>query len=260
MQYEAIKYECTNGVAKITFAQPKSMNCLVQQCIDELGCVTKQISKDPDVKAVILTGEGRAFCAGGDLNRFIEGFDKISAVYYVDAIHEWVRDWVALKVPTIAAVNGAAVGAGLSVALLCDIIIASENAMFGSAFINMGLIPDLGAAYLLQRAVGIHKAKELMFTGRNVKSDEAVAIGLANFKVAQDDLMAEAEKLAAKFSAGPTYAIANTKRLMHYAMDMDFDRFLETESFMQGSCFMTEDSKEAVSAFLQKRKPVFKGE
>ena len=260
MGYDAIKYEKSNGIAKVSFNQPKTMNCLVQQCIDELGAITKEIAADPEIKAVILTGEGKAFCAGGDLNRFMDGFDKISGVYYVDAIHEWVRNWVNLKVPTIAAVNGAAVGAGLSIALLCDIIIASENALFGSAFINMGLIPDLGAAYFMQRAVGVHKAMELMLTGRNVKADEAVSIGLANYKVSAEELMSEAEKLAARFINAPSYAVANTKRLIHYAMDMDFDRFLETESFLQGSCFVTEDSKEAVTAFLEKRKPVFKGE
>ncbi len=259
MEYTAIKYEKKDGVAVISFNQPKMMNCLIQQAIDEMGAVTKEIAADDEVKAVILTGEGRAFCAGGDLNRFMEGFDKISAVEYVDSIHVWVKDWCNLKKPTIAAINGAAVGAGLSIALMCDIMIASDKAVLGSAFINMGLIPDLTAAYFLPRTVGIHKAKELMFTGRQVKADEALSIGLVNQVVPAESLMDEAMAMASKFAAGPSFAIWNTKRLLNMGLDLDLTNFLEVESFLQGLCFITDDSKEAVDAFLNKRKPVFTG-
>ena len=247
MEYSAIEYKKENGVATITICRPESMNCLVQAVLDELAAVTKEIAADAEVKAVILTGKGRAFCAGGDLNRFVEGFTPQSAIEYVDLLHPWCMDWINLKKPTIAAVNGAAVGAGMSIALMCDITIASEQAKLGSAFLNMGLIPDLSATYFLPRMVGVHRAKE------------ALQMGVVDRVVPQDALLDEARKLAAAFAAGPTYAIASTKRMLNASMDLDLNSLLNLESILQSTCFMTDDSKEAVNAFLEKRKPVFTG-
>lgn len=259
MEYSAIEYKKENGVATITICRPESMNCLVQAVLDELAAVTKEIAADAEVKAVILTGKGRAFCAGGDLNRFVEGFTPQSAIEYVDLLHPWCMDWINLKKPTIAAVNGAAVGAGMSIALMCDITIASEQAKLGSAFLNMGLIPDLSATYFLPRMVGVHRAKELMLTGRTFGAEEALQMGVVDRVVPQDALLDEARKLAAAFAAGPTYAIASTKRMLNASMDLDLNSLLNLESILQSTCFMTDDSKEAVNAFLEKRKPVFTG-
>ena len=168
-------------------------------------------------------------------------------------------DWVNLKKPTIAAVNSPAVGAGLSIVLMCDISIASEQAKFGSAFINMGLIPDLAGAYFLPRAVGPQKAKELLMTGRMVDAKEALEIGLVNRVVSHDHLQDEVFELAKKLAQGPTFAIRNTKRMVNMSLDMDFADLLELESVIQSICFLSEDSKEAVDAFLNKRRPIFKG-
>lgn len=259
MEYSAVIYEKKNGYAVITLNQPKSLNALVKQLTDDLLNVTREIEADDEVKAVILTGAGKAFCAGGDLNRFVEGFDPVSAVEYVDALHPLTMEWIRLKKPTIAAVNGPAVGAGLSIALACDIIYASDQAKLGSAFINMGLIPDLACAYFLPRVIGPNKAKELLFTGRNVDAAEALSIGLVNCVLPHDELMSEAEKLAAQLAGGPTFAIWNTKRIVGMGLDMDLSNLLELESLIQGMCLTSKDSGEAVDAFLNKRKANFIG-
>ena len=259
MDYKAILLEKKDGIATVTINQPKTMNCLVQDVFDELGLVTKELAADGDVKAVILTGAGRAFCAGGDLNRFMEGFDRVSSIDYVDAIRPWCLNWVNLKKPTIAAVNGPAVGAGLSLVLMCDISIVSDQAKLGSAFISMGLIPDLAAAYFLPRTVGPQKAKELLLTGRQVSAQEALEIGMVNRVVPHDQVIAESVSLAKQLANGPSFAIWSTKRMINMSLDMDLKNLLELESLIQGSCFTTDDSKEAVDAFLHKRKPVFKG-
>jgi len=259
MDYKAIKYEKKDGVAIVTLNQPQAMNALIHPAFDELYIVTQEISADDSVKAVILTGEGKAFCAGGDINRFREGFDLVSGMNYVDGVHPFCKNWVSLKKPTIAAVNGPAVGAGLSLVLMCDISIASDKAKLGSAFINMGIIPDLACAYFLPRIVGVQKAKELLFTGRVVNAEEALSIGLVNKVVSADTLMDEAMALATTLAGGPSFSIRNTKRMIQMSLDMDLNNLLNLEAILQGVSFNTEDSKEAVSAFVEKRKPSFKG-
>lgn len=259
MKYSAIIYEKKGSVAIVTLNSPKTLNSLVQAMLDDLHTVTREIAADDEVKAVILTGAGKAFCAGGDLNRFKEGFDHYSAYYYVEGVHQWCMEWINLKKPTIAAINGPAVGAGLSVALMCDFSIAAESAKMGSAFINMGLIPDLAAAYYLPRAVGQQKAKELFYTGRNISSIEALAIGLVSKVVSDDQLMYEVQKLANQIAEEPSFAISNTKRIVNASLDTDLNTLMTLESFVQGISFISEDSSEAVDAFLNKRKPTFKG-
>jgi len=259
MAYETIVYEKREGVAKITLNRPKTMNALERKLLDELSQATKAVAQDDEVKAVIITGSGKAFCAGGDLNRFIEGFNLISGVDYVKAIHPWVLEWINLNKPTIAAVNGYATGAGLSLMLLCDISLASENAKFSSAFVNMGLIPDLAATYYLPRVVGVQRAKELFFTGRQVDSAEAYTIGLVNRVVPNEKLDEEAMALAARMSKGASFAIRSTKKMVNLGLDLDLNSLLEAEANIQGLCFGTEDCTEAVNAFLAKRNPIFKG-
>jgi 2-(1,2-epoxy-1,2-dihydrophenyl)acetyl-CoA isomerase len=259
MTYEAIIMEKKDGIAKVTINQPKILNCLVKAVFDELYAATVELDADDEVKVVILTGAGRAFCAGGDINRFKEGFSLKSGIDYVDSVHRVEKNWINLKKPTIAMVNGLAMGAGISLALMCDIIIASEEAKMGFAFVNMGIIPDMGAAYFLPRAVGPAKAKELLLTGRVIDSKEALDIGLVNRVVPVDKLEKEVIDLAIQLTKGPSFAISNTKRMINMSLDMDFNNMLSLESILQSSCFQTEDSIEAVNAFLEKRKPSFKG-
>lgn len=259
MNEPAVLLEKKNGVATITLNQPKSMNSLVQPVIDGLDDALERIKNDDEVKVVILTGAGRAFCAGGDLNRFTEGFDAISGLDYVDNIHPVMKTLATLKKPTIAAVNGAAVGAGLSLMLLCDMAYLADTAKVGCAFVNMGLIPDCALAYYLPRVVGIQKAKELVFTGRTLSAGEAGQVGLTNGVYPADELLGRVTALAERLAAGPSFTLRLAKRMLGMSLDMDFNNLLTLEAMMQSTCFMTEDSKEAVAAFLEKRKPQFKG-
>jgi 2-(1,2-epoxy-1,2-dihydrophenyl)acetyl-CoA isomerase len=182
-----------------------------------------------------------------------------AAVELVKATPPWALKWISRDKPTIAAVHGHAAGAGLSRSLMCDMSIASDRAVFTSAFIKMGLVPDLAATYFLPRAVGIQRAREIFLTGRQVKGDEAAAIGLVNRAVPHDSLMDEALGLAAGLTELPAYALTSTKRMTNSALDMDLGSLLEMEAQLQGICFMTGDSSEAVKAFLEKRKPRFSG-
>lgn len=259
MDYQAILYEKNDGVAIVTLNNPNELNALVQSVTDDLSHVLKEIADDDEVKVMILTGAGRAFCAGGDINRFNEGFDHVSGVGYVDDFHSLCKRLIHLKKPTIAMVNGPAVGAGFSLALMCDMSIASDKAKIGSAFINMGLIPDLANTYYLPRVVGVQKAKELFFTGRTLDAEEALSLGLFNKVVAHEKLVEETMALASKLAKGPSLAIAHTKRMVNMGLDVDLRTLLEIESFVQSSCLISEDSKNAVEAFLNKEKATFKG-
>lgn len=259
MSYTSIIYEKKDGIAKVTLNEPEQMNSLVQTMFDDLAAVTREIAADNEVKVAVLTGAGRAFCAGGDIKRFKEGFDNVSGIEYVDSIHPGMLDWVNMKKPTIAMINGAAVGAGMSLSLLCDISIASDKAKLGSAFINMGLIPDVAAAYYLPRAVGVQKAKELLFTGRIVDAQEALSIGLVCQVVPHEQLEEEVMKLAKKLAASATFAIGNTKRIVNMGLDIDLSALLKLEAYMQSACLNTDDAKEAVDAFFNKRPAEFKG-
>lgn len=259
MGYETIVFENRDGVGYIKMNRPKSMNALEDQLLQELKDVTKAVAEDDQIKAVILTGSGNAFCAGGDLKRLQEGFTAISGMEYMKAIHPWVIQFANLNKPTIAAVNGFAVGAGFCISLLCDIVIASDQAKFGQAFVNVGLVPDLAGMYYLPRLVGLQRAKELVFTGRMVDAQEAYNMGIVNKITPADKLEEEVSKFAAKLAAGPTVAISNAKRIINMSINLNLEDLLEIEGYSQSLCFQTEDHKEAVDAFLSKRKPAFKG-
>ena len=260
MNYESILVnKQTDGVTVVTLNQPEAMNALSGQMVKELKDAALDLSNDDSVKVIVLTGTGKSFCAGGDLKRFKEGFTPVSAVDYLDDIHLLIKSWSKLKKPTIAAVNGAAAGAGMSLMLICDMAYAAEGAKIGCAFINMALIPDCGLAYYLPRIVGIQKAKELIFTGRMLEAKEAGEIGLVNQVFPADTFMEEVLGIAARIAANPAFAIRYAKRIVNMSMDIDIDTLLNIEALMQSQLFNAEDSKEAVSAFLEKRKPVFKG-
>jgi 2-(1,2-epoxy-1,2-dihydrophenyl)acetyl-CoA isomerase len=259
MSYQTIIFEKKEGVGLITMNLPKSMNALEQALLDDLTRVTREIEGDESVKAVILTGTGKAFCAGGDIRRFIQGFTATSALDYLQSIHVFSASWSRLKVPTIAAVNGVAAGAGLTLSILCDLIIAAESAKFSASFINIGLIPDLGLAYYLPRIVGLIRAKDIMYTGRMLESGEARDIGLVTRLVPDDKLAEESFSQALKFAKGPSFGLRATKNITNSGLSLDIAAHLNLEAHLQSMCFQTEDAAEAVRAFLEKRKPSFKG-
>jgi len=258
MEYKSLKWEVNNRVAKITMNVPEKMNALDAQLSKELMAIMDTIKHDDNIKAVILTGVGKAFCAGGDVTIF----PKLTLEQSINAVREESRALVPaftkLPKPIIAAVNGYAVGAGLSLALLSDIVIASEKAYFGAAFVNIGLIPDVGQLYYLPRLIGLHKTKELVFTGRNISAQEAYEMGLINKVVEHDKLEEEVNKMAQVLAAKPALSIASSKALLHQGLDMGVDELIEVEGITQGVCMQSEDCKEGIDAFLNKRKPNFK--
>jgi len=248
-----------NGEAWVTINQPEAMNALTQPVLDDLLRIARETNADDTVKVIVLTGAGRAFCAGGDIKRFSEGFAPEEGVSYLEGIHEVVRAWVGLKKPVIAAVNGAAMGAGMSLMLLCDLVYAADNAKMGCAFVNMALVPDCGLAYFLPRIVGLQCAKELVFSGRTVTAQEAKELGIVSAVFASDELHSQVMTIASKLAAGPPLALRYAKRLIDAGNEMDFNTLLHMESVVQGRMTQTEDAKEAVDAFLNKRRPVFRG-
>ncbi|WP_051015654.1 enoyl-CoA hydratase/isomerase family protein [Desulfitobacterium dichloroeliminans] len=258
MEYKCIQCEVDNRVAKITMNVPEKMNALDARMSEELVAIMDVIEHDDNVKAVILTGVGKAFCAGGDVTIF----PKLTLEQSIHAVREEGRSLVAaftkLPKPIIAAVNGYAVGAGLSLALLSDIVISSEKAYFGAAFVNIGLIPDVGQLYFLPRLIGMQKAKELVFTGRNIDAQEAYEMGLVNKVVEQDKFEEAVNKMGQLLASKPALSMASSKALLHQSLDMGVDELIEIEGMTQGVCMQSEDCKEGISAFMNKRKPNFK--
>lgn len=260
MPFENILYTKENGIAKIVLNRPETRNALVMEMREELGEAIAAVRDDPEVRVMVLTGAGPAFCAGGDVKAMAAGFTAVTGRARVQRTDRLVlTELMNLEKPVIAMVNGFAVGAGCNIALACDIIIASEEAQFAEIFVRIGLLPDLGGLFLLPRAVGLHKAKELVFTGQMVDAREAERIGLVNKVVPAAELESTVMELAQRLANGPTKAIGMAKALMHRALATDLAGAIELEALGQSICFQTEDHKEGVRAFIEKRQPEFKG-
>jgi len=260
VNYSTISVQKEEAVATITLNKPDKLNSIDPQLISEVTSVMGEMGKDEQVRAVILTGAGRAFCAGGDVQTLLadaEGpIDMSQRAQNGAAMVSAMRS---LPKPLIAAVNGPAVGGGCILALACDIIIAAEEAKFGSGFVLLGLHPDSGGIYLLTRLVGVARASELIFTGKIIDAQEAERIGLVNHVVPASELMTTVKELANRLAQGPTKAIGLTKATMHQQLTMDMASALELEARSAGLCLATEDANEGIRAFLEKRRPVFKG-
>lgn len=260
MSYHSIILTKADGVAVIQMNNPKAMNALEDELSAELLSAYKDVAADPAVGAVILTGAEKAFCAGGDLKKLNEGFPTAEAGYdYMKSFREMVTTFLNMPKPTIAAVNGFAVGAGLCIAMQADLILASDKAKFGMAFANVGLIPDLAGLYTLPRLVGLQRAKELVFTGRTIGAEEAGAMGIVNRVVPHEQLLDEAQKLARRLADGPRVALRMAKNVMNDSINMTLEQLLDLEPHAQSICFQSEDHKIGVQAFFRKEKPVFKG-
>ena len=215
MSYHSLILTKADGVAVIQMNNPKAMNALEDELSAELLSAYKDVAADPAVGAVILTGAEKAFCAGGDLKKLNEGFPTAEAGYdYMKSFREMVTTFLNMPKPTIAAVNGFAVGAGFCIAMQADLILASDKAKFGMAFANVGLIPDLAGLYTLPRLVGLQRAKELVFTGRTIGAEEAGAMGIVNRVVPHEQLLDEAQKLARRLADGPRVALRMAKNVI----------------------------------------------
>ena len=263
MTYKCLLYEAKDGIATLTLNRPERLNALGDTLRDDFLDAVTRAAADPDVRVMIVTGAGKGFCAGGDVKAMNEAKEAGRERPLLDRIAP-SRDRTLLAMrdapqPIIAAVNGAAAGAGMNLALGCDIRIASTAARFSQAFVKRGLHPDWGGTYFLPRAVGMARAAELIFTGDVIDAAEALRIGLVSRVVSPEDLMPAALELARKIAAGPPVAIRLTKRAIYKNAESDLRSALEFETFAQNACFDTEDAREGIRAFVDKRAPVFKG-
>ncbi len=257
---EAVLYTKQNGVATVRMNLPEKMNSLTVDMVTGLTEAMLAAKKDSAVRCVVLTGSGRAFCAGGDIAAFGTGMSLKGGIdYLAKGHHIWSKELYEMDKPTVAAVNGFAMGAGFGIAMLCDMIVAAKTAKFALSFSNVGLCTDYGVAYTLPRIVGMTKAKELFYLAPTLTADEAAGLGIVNQVVEDEALESTVAALAEKLANGPTFAYSIGKNLFHAAADVDFADALRMESYSQSMMFQTEDCKEAISAFFEKRKPNFQG-
>ncbi|MEH6494919.1 MAG: enoyl-CoA hydratase-related protein [Pseudomonas marincola] len=256
-----------NGVATLTFNRPEARNALTAPMFDYLLEALPRLGSDPTVRVVVITGAGGAFCAGGDVKKFAANADGDAANAYdfnqkVDNIRarmEVSRFLHEMPKPTIAAIPGPAAGAGLSVALACDMRIAVETAKITTAFSKVGLSGDFGGSYFLTKLVGTAKARELYFTGEVLTAAEAADLGIVNKAVSADDYEAEVNKMATAIAKLPTIALGFMKKNLNKSLHSDLNEVLDWESVHMISTFDTEDHKGAAKAFVEKKAPVFNG-
>jgi 2-(1,2-epoxy-1,2-dihydrophenyl)acetyl-CoA isomerase len=256
-----IKTDIQNGVARITLNRPEVFNSFNRDMALAMQSSLDNCASSPEVRAIVITGEGKAFCAGQDLKEvttpeLMPGFKKILEEHYNPIISR-IRS---IDKPIVAAVNGVAAGAGANIALACDIVVASENAAFIQAFSKIGLVPDSAGTFFLPRLIGLQKASALMMLGDKVGAKEAFEMGMI-YKFYPTALFEEeVEKLAVTLAKMPTHALALTKRLLNKSMVHNLEEQLAMESDLQIKASDSYDYNEGVTAFVEKRTPVFKGE
>lgn len=258
LEYNTLLLEKKNGIGTLTINRPKNLNALNKEVLEELTQVLKAIEKDEDIHVLIVTGAGeKAFVAGADIKEMkdknaIEGRDFSTLG---NAAFSQLEN---LRQPTIAAVNGFALGGGCELAMACDIRIGSVNAKFGQPEVGLGITPGFGGTQRLSRLVGLAKAKELIYTAKTINANEAMSIGLLNQLVEAADLTAEAEKMAQAIMKQSPLAVEASKKAINRGYEMDLVHGLEMEAEMFGALFATEDQKEGMTAFTEKRKAAFK--
>jgi 2-(1,2-epoxy-1,2-dihydrophenyl)acetyl-CoA isomerase len=259
MAYQYLKYDSAQGVARITLNRPEVYNAFNDELSFELQDALKTCAKDHAVRVVVLTGEGKAFCSGQDLKAGAEQGKRSFKESLEKRYNPIILAMRNLPKPIIGRLHGVAAGAGCSLALACDIVVAAEEATFIEIFINIGLVPDSGSSFFLPRLVGLSKAFELCSTGTRVSAKEALALGMINKVVPLAELDPAISFYTDYFSKAPTKSIGLIKRMMNKSAVATLDDMLEYEAYCQEIAGRSNDYREGVEAFLQKRKPVFTG-
>jgi 2-(1,2-epoxy-1,2-dihydrophenyl)acetyl-CoA isomerase len=260
--YETVLYEKHEAVANIALHRPKRLNAFDGTMHEELRQVLDDAAQDEEVRCIVVRGEGRGFSAGADLAQIVseaDGDPDLGA-YLRDTYSRLIKRMVGIEKPIIAALHGPVYGAGVGLALACDLRVAAENTKFSVAFIKIGLMPDAGVTFLLPRVVGLGRAMEMSMLGDAVDAEEAHRIGLVNKVVADDSLSEEAQKLAERLAAMPTAALGRMKASLYASFETDLESALEREAEGQTFCGYTQDHKEGVTAFFEKREARFVGQ
>lgn len=254
----------SGAVRTITLNRPDVLNAFTTDMLKGLGKAVKSAAKDQSVRCVVLTGAGRAFCSGQDLAEVKDAYTGGGSLELGSQLRDFYNPIILalreMEKPVIAVVNGVAAGAGASFALACDFRLVASSASFVQAFIHVGLVPDCGGTFFLAQIVGAARAMEIAISGRKVKADEALSLGLATRIVEDDKLADEAASFAAQLAGMPTKAIALTKRAIYGAWSNDLPTHLDYEAMVQTTAGRSADHREGVLAFLEKRKPEYKGE
>ncbi len=264
MSFETVLYELNDNVATVTMNRPDALNALSLQLTQDLGAAFRQAIAD-NARAVILTGNGRAFCSGGDLREMKSMWEREGRIEAfleepLGALHDVIKLIRETPIPFVAAVNGVCAGAGVNFALACDVIVAAEDASFREAFVRIGLTPDCGGTFFLPRAIGEKLAAELFMTGDSVSSARALQIGMINHvRSGRPSLQPSQLKLASKLAAAPTAAIGRIKRMLNASFSNDLSAQLSLEHECQIESGKSDDFKEGVAAFFDKRPPAFAG-
>lgn len=256
---KSVLVERVGAVGLVRLNEPRTLNALSAGIKAGLSAAVNDLTVDPSVRAIVLTGEGRAFCAGGDL-RSMDERRTVAVRRRMQATHDWVLRLLTCEKPVLTAVNGVAAGAGFSMALFGDIVCAAEDARFKAGFPGIGTVPDLAIAYLLPRAVGSIRAKDILLANEEIPAAAAHAMGFVSRLFAPQDLLARTLDLAQALARGPSVSFGLTKRLVARAHELPLEAFLEAEAFAQTTAFGSTDFAEGVSAFKDKRKAEFSGE
>jgi enoyl-CoA hydratase/carnithine racemase len=260
MDLSRLIWDQSEGVGTITLNRPERLNALDSTTLDELNTVTEHAWNDPTVRCLLITGAGRGFCSGADVKEWSTSSDSgLHEDNWVLKMHRLMTRLYRMPKPVLAAINGVAVGAGFDLALVADMRIASANARFGMAYINIGFCPDAGGSYLLPRLIGSARASELIFTGRIIDAPDANALGLLNAMVEPDDLADAALEWATRLANGPTVAIGLAKENIRQNLHLSFEDALRNERRAGEVCAGTEDHREGLAAISEKRNPSFVG-
>src|SRR5215471_19418372 len=262
MSEELIKIAEDNGIVTITLNRPERLNALVGHMRRDLAEALEEAGSDPHIRVVVINGEGRAFCAGGDVRfmaELVERGDSEEFARLLGAARRVILSIRQMTKPVIASIEGACAGAGFNLALACDLRIASAKATFSQSFVRLGFHPDWGGTYFLPRMVSSNIACELFFLGETIDAREAQRLGLVNRVVAPEDLATETRKLAERLRDGPAVSIAAAKHAVYASEHDGLEKMLQYEGDAQLRCFASEDAREGVRAFLEKRPPKFKG-